>query len=44
MGKKNELTAEQCGVIFYCRQCGDSYEKIAKTVECEKTTVFDTLK
>ena len=44
MGKKNELTVEQCGAIFYCHQCGDSYKKIAKTVKCKKTTVFDTLK
>src|SRR5215204_2315649 len=44
MGNKNELTTEQRGAIFYCRQRGDSYKKISETVGCGKTTVFDTLK
>ena len=44
MGRKKELTAEQHGAIFYYRQHGDSYQKIADTVGCGKTTVFDTLK
>ena len=44
MGRKKELTAEQRGAIFYCRQRGDSYQKIADIVGCGKITVFDTLK
>ncbi len=44
MGRKKELTAEECGAIFYCRQRGDSYQKIADTVGCEKITIFDILK
>jgi transposase len=44
MGKKKELTAVQRGTIFYCRQRGDSYRKIAKTVGCGLMTVCDTLK
>ena len=44
MERKKKLTAEQRGAIFYCRQRGDSYQKIADIVGCEKTTVFDTLK
>jgi transposase len=44
MGRRKELTAEQRGTIFYCRQRGDSYRKIAKTVGCGLMTVCDTLK
>jgi len=44
MGRKKELTAKQCGAIFYCCQRGDSYQKIADIIGCEKITVFDTLK
>src|SRR6266540_340380 len=44
MGRKKELTAEQREAIFYCRQRGDSYQKIADIVGCGKITVFDTLK
>jgi len=40
----NELTKEQRGTIFYCRQRGDSYRKISATVGCGVSTVFDTLK
>jgi transposase len=39
-----ELTKEQRGAIFYCRQRGDSYRTIAATVGCGPSTVFDTLK
>ncbi len=39
-----ELTAEQRGAIFFCRQRGDSYRTIATTVGCGVSTVFDTLK
>ena len=44
MGKNNELTAEQRGAIFYLRKNGNSYNQIAETVRCGKTTVYDTLK
>jgi len=44
MGKKKELTAEQRGAILFCRQRGDSYRKIAKTVRCGLTTIANTLK
>lgn len=44
MGKNNELTAEQRGAIFYLRKNGNSYNQIAETVGCGKTTVYDTLK
>ena len=44
MGRKKELTAKQCEAIFYCCQRRDSYQKIADTVGCEKTTIFDILK
>ena len=44
MGRNKELTVEQRGTIVYCHQRGDSYRKIAKTVGCGLSTVFDTLK
>ena len=39
-----ELTAKQRDAIFFCRQRGDSYRTISKTVSCRVSTVFDTLK
>ena len=44
MKMTQELTAEQCGTIFFCRQRGDSYWTISETVGCGVSTVFDTLK
>ena len=44
MGINNELTAKQRGAIIFCRKNGDSYSKIAETVGCGKTIVYDTLK
>jgi len=44
MKMTKELTKEQRGTIFYCRQRGDSYRTIATTVGCGVSTVFDTLK
>lgn len=44
MGRKKELTTEQRGTIVYCRQRGDSYRSIAKTVGCGLATIYDTLK
>jgi transposase len=39
-----ELTTEQRGGIIFCRQRGDSYQTIATTIGCGKSTVRDTLK
>jgi transposase len=44
MGKKKELTAEQYEAIIYGYKRGDSYQKIADNVQCDKTTVHDTIK
>jgi len=44
MGRKKELTVKQHEAIFYYHQRGDSYQKIADTVGCEKITIFDILK
>jgi hypothetical protein len=38
-----ELTTEQRGGIIFCRQRGDSYQTIATTIGCGKSTVRDTL-
>jgi transposase len=39
-----ELTTEQRGGIIFCRQRDDSYQTIATTIGCRKSTVRDTLK
>src|SRR5262245_21798072 len=44
MGKAKEHPAEQCGAIFYLHKCGDSHQKITKTIGCGHTTVGDMLK
>jgi transposase len=45
MAEKNkELTAEQRGVILYGYLRGDSYKKIAESVQCGKTTAFTVIK
>src|SRR4051812_620915 len=44
MGKNQKLTTAQRGAIVYGHQSGHSYQKIANTVSCGKTTVHDVLK
>lgn len=45
MAEKNkELTAEQRGAILYGYLRGDSYKKIAESVQCGKTTAFTVIK
>src|SRR3954468_5599731 len=44
MGKSKELTQGQRGAIVYGYLCKDSYQTIANTVGCGKTTVYDILK
>ncbi len=44
MGKNKELNSAQRGAIVYGYLCGHSYQKIANTARCGKTTVYDVLK
>lgn len=39
-----KLTAEQYGAIIYGYSRGDSYKKIAETLQCGKTTIHDAIK
>ncbi|CAI2201458.1 11882_t:CDS:1, partial [Funneliformis geosporum] len=38
------LNAEQYGAVLYGHKRGDSYQKIADIVQCDKTTVYDAIK
>src|SRR5581483_7762441 len=42
--KNNELTAVQHGAILYGYLRGDSYKKIAESVQCGKTIAFTVIK